>query len=274
LLLLASPDADATLVSQVAQIAGEYAAQNSMAFEQRAGLDVATMPANLAKLVYFPTVGFDPAIVPANVSMVAVGECSAPAANIIPLCLSGGADAQAAFIAGYVAALTADDWRMGMIYSGAYSVLADDFIAGAEYYCGACVPLSPPLNEFPAAVQGEAAGWQAAADQLLSTFVRVVYLTPDLENSGAAEYLAGFGVLIIGSGTPAASLTANWLASVSSDEGAFLSSALPQALAGQSPTNASSLGLSNVNTAYISEARLANIQAVIADLLSGYIVLP
>lgn len=274
LLLVVPPDADPALATAAAEVAAAYATERGLVFEQRAVLDAASVTPNVTKIAFFPNAGFDPSLI-TSASLVAIGECEASAANVIAICLSGSASEQAAFIAGYVAAITADDWRVGMLYSPSSTVLADDFRAGAEYYCGSCIPLAPPPGEFPLAAQaGDAANWQTAADELLLNFTRVVYLAPEMAISDAATYLANFGVLFVSTGPPPEALAGNWIASVSADPVAALREQLPVALEGQQAASASSLALTNVNAAYISEARLGHIQAVIADLLAGFILLP
>jgi hypothetical protein len=275
LLLVVPPDADPALAAVAGEVAAAYAAERGLVFEQSSALDAAAIPSNVTKVAYFPNASFDPALVSSPISLVAIGQCESAATNVIALCLTGNASEQAAFVAGYVAALTADDWRVGMLYSPASASTADDFQAGAEYYCGSCIPLSPPPGEFPLASQAaDPTNWQSAADELLLNFTRVVYLTPEMATSGAATYLANYSVLFIGTGTPPDALVGSWIASISADPADALRQQLLAALDGQIPAASGSLALTNMNSAYISEARLANIQTVIADLLSGFILLP
>ncbi|MCW5875725.1 MAG: hypothetical protein KIS85_02475 [Anaerolineales bacterium] len=277
LLLVTPPDADATLAAAVAEVAAGYAAGRGMAFEQRQMLDVAAMPAELDTLVVLapdPGAAAFAAAAP-GVRVVAVGFSPAEgAANLSALPLGGGGDRAAAFLAGYVAAITAPDWRAGVLYSAASQHLAAGFVIGAEYFCGACNPAGPPNVDLPMRAQADPGNWQPAADELLFGGVRVVYLTPELENSGAGQYLAGFGVLLVGSGPPPGDLTANWLASVGADPLAALHQQLPAALAGQPLPDASgALGLSHVNPQWLSQGRLEHIALIVAELEDGAISL-
>lgn len=277
-ILVAPPQADAALASAAAEVGAQYATEHQLRFEQRQLLDPAAIPAETSKLILLapdPGAAALAAAVP-SAEVVTIGFApEAQPANVVSILAGSAGSDTSAFIAGYTAAVVADDWRAGMIYTAASQALADDFLAGAEYYCGACVPLAPPEAEFPMAAQAsDATNWQSAADLLLANFTRVVYLAPELEASGAGQYMAGFGVLLLGTGTPPSDVAANWLASVAADPIAALRQQLPLALDGQSSQSAAILGLSQVNSIYISEAKLANIQSVIADLLSGYITLP
>lgn len=278
LILLAPPESDALLVAAAAEIATTFASSHDLRFEQVAALNASELPGNLAILIVLaPDPGAaELAAAAASAQVIAIGFTpTAEAANLQTLLANATESGAAAFIAGYVAELTATDWRAGMLYSQASAELVDDFVAGGEYYCGSCAPVAPPYNEYPQFAQAtDAANWQSAADQLLAQSVSVVYLAPELENSGAAQYLASFNILLVGGGAPPADATANWLASVSADPIAALREQLPLALAGEPVTQSSSLVVSNANAAYLSDARLAYIQTIINDLLSGYIVLP
>jgi hypothetical protein len=275
LILLAPAGSDAQLASVTTEIANDFASSHGMQFQQLDTLSAAELPSNLATLIVLaPDPGAaDLAAAAASAQVIAVGFTpSANQPNLQTLLGSGEQAGAVAFIAGTIAEITAPDWRAGMLYSPASADLVDSFEAGAEYFCGSCVPEGPPYNEYPLAVQAVApANWQAAADELLAKSVRVVYLAPELEGSGAAEYLARFGVMLIGSGSAPQGLEASWLASVSSDAAAALRQQLPQALAGEVVEPVSALA---INSSYLGEGRLAFIQKEIDDLLNGYIDLP
>jgi hypothetical protein len=278
-LLFAPPESDPAIAAAAAELAAGFAASNGMQFEQRSVLDTTQLPANLSKLIVLapdPGAAALAAAAP-QASVIAVGfDPGAETSNMQTLQGAGSGSDEIAFIAGYVAALTADDWRMGMLHTGESLGQVDDFLAGAEYYCGSCAPVAPPYNDYPqAAAATDEQNWQPAADQLIFQSVRVVYLAPELEVSGAAQYLVSYGILIIGSGPPPADVAANWLASVGGvDAATALREQLPLALAGQPLTAPSSLAISNANPSYLSEARLAHVQTIINDLLGGFISLP
>jgi hypothetical protein len=276
LILLAPTGSDAQLVSATAEIANDFASSHGMQVQQVDRLSANELPSNLATLIVLaPDPGAaDLAAAASSVRVIAVGfNPTADQPNLQTL-LGSAAQRAAAFISGTIAEITAPDWRAGMLYSPASADLVESFKAGAEYFCGSCVPEGPPLVEYPQAIQAtDPANWQAGADELLAQSVKVVYLAPELERSGAAEYLARFGVLLIGSGSAPQGLEANWLASVSSDPVAALRQQLSQALAGETVDAVSALAISNANPDYFGEGRLAFIQKIIDDLLNGYIEL-
>lgn len=277
-MLVAPPQADAALTVAAAEMVAAFAAEHQLQFEQRQLLDPAQLPAGLEKLILLapdPGTAVLAAAAP-QLPIITVGFApDGQFANVTTIGLSGDQDAQAAFIAGYVAALTADDWRAGMLYTAVSAPLADDFLAGAEFFCGACNPVAPPQAEYPQAVQvADAASWQVAADQLLASQIRVVYLPPELEASGAGQYLASFGVLLIGSGTPPEHLAASWLVSIGANPEAFLREQLPLALNGQPFETFYPLVLTHVNLSYLGEGRLSYVQTTMDDLMAGFILLP
>ena len=276
LMLVAPPAADADLAATAAEIAGSYAADHQLQFIQTQQVDTNQMPGALVKLVVLapdPGAGAYAAAAP-QAQVITVGFIpQEQAANLVALPLSGESGS-AAFVAGYIAGLTADDWRVGMLYTSASENLVQDFVGGARYYCGACIPEAPPVADFPLAIQSDIQNWQGSADMLLAVQTQVVYLPPEMQDSGAAQYLANLGVLVIGNEAPSEGLGDAWLASVGADAAAALRQQLPLALDGQAPASASSVSVSNANPGLLSQARLDDVQAVIDDLATGYIVPP
>lgn len=277
--LLAPSGSDPSTAAFAAEVAGQYALNNGMSFEQRDTLAASEIPPSLAVLLILaPDPGaVELAAAAPTARVITIGFAPAsPASNIVSVLNASSASSNAAaFIAGYIAELTAEDWRAGMLYTPASAGLVEDFIAGGEYYCGACNPVAPPSVDFPSAAQAsDAVNWQTAADELLLQSINVVYLAPELEASGAAQYLATYGVLIIGYGTPPAEISANWLASINADTDGAVRQQLSDALAGVPLSQSSAIRITNAHLGYLSQARIDNIQIVIDDLLAGYIVLP
>lgn len=274
IILLNPAGSDPSIAGAAAEAASLYAQEHGMRFEERVALDPAQIPGELTKLIVLAP---DP-------GALALAT-AAPHANVIAIdftpddelpnlvSLHSGVSQEAiAFIAGYMAALSAEDWRAGMIYTPQSAHLVDDFVSGVEYFCGLCIPAAPPNNDYPQAFQAaDAQNWQGAADALLGQSIRVVYLAPELETSGAANYLASFGVLLIGSGAPPTEIGGNWIASIGMDPRTELRERLTAILAGRPVESSGSLALTNVNPGLLSEGRLAHVQALISDLLAGLI---
>lgn len=266
--------ADADQASQAAAAAGSFAAGNGMQLEQRSSLSAAELPAQLDTLIVLaPDPGVQALAAAAPQARIfTVGFAPAEALPNVSVVQAGGAASSldAAFIAGYMAAMSAHDWRTGILYSATDADLVQAYRAGAAYFCGLCIPSGPPNSRYPIAAQAVAPdNWQAAVDQLMIEFVRVVYLTPDMEASGAGQYLATYGVQVLGSSAPPPELAAAWIASVSAHTGPGLQTQLEQALAGQPAAAPGGVSIEHLNTALFSEARRLHVDTVIQDLLSG-----
>ncbi len=97
---------------------------------------------------------------------------------------------QQGFLAGYLAAVITPDWRVGVISqsdSPAGKAAQNGFTNGVIFYCGLCRPSYPPFIQYPILVD-LAAGTdpQAAVDSLVSNAVKTVYVSPAVEDPGAA----------------------------------------------------------------------------------------
>lgn len=277
-ILLVPEGADAAVAAESGAILQSYAAENGLAYEQRGSLAPAELPANLSLLLALsptPNLGELAAAAP-QARVIALGfDPGTAAANLEIFNLSGSSSDQAAFVAGYGAALATDDWRIGVLYSAAEITLANAFVAGAEYFCGSCEPLAPPYQDYPLAQQSDPANWQAGADQLISLGVRTIYLTPAMEVPEFEAYLASWGVAIIGASAPSEAAAGSWMFSVTADPLAALRQGLPAWLRGQATGGVTtSLALSHVNEGLFSAARQTHVQQIISDLLAGFIVLP
>jgi hypothetical protein len=273
IILLKPAGSDAAVAEIAAEVASGFASERGMRFEERDTFDPAQAPAELVKLIVLPP---DPGALSIATSLPGVAVITigftpdGESPNLESLAATGSPEA-VAFIAGYVAAISAENWRTGMIYSPQSEHLVDDFMSGVEYFCGLCIPAAPPDHDYPQAFQAQdAQTWQAAADALLGQSVQVVYLSPEMEFSGAGSYLASFGVLLIGSAEHPADISASWIASISGYSIDQLREQLTPLLDGQAP-QVNAIELTNVNPALLSDGRQAHIQALISDLLAGMI---
>lgn len=275
LLLIAPEGVDGSLLAEAQAAASAFAAAQGLQFEQRAALTAAELPANLQAVILLADTGLQELAAAApQVRFITIGFApTEPLPNVTSLSAGAAAGSQdAAFIAGYMAAMSANDWRTGMLYGAGDAALVAPYRAGAAYFCGACVPPGPPNSIYPIAVQAAPDNWQAAIDQFMINFVRVVYITPEMENSGAAQHLASLGVMLIGTSAPPAEAAHQWIASVAARSGDSLQTQLQQALAGQTPTAASGIGIEHLNPSLFSQSRLDFIQITIDELLSGVLV--
>ena len=277
--LFASTASDPQLLAEAELLIQSHAAQQNLIYEKRETLSAAELPAELDLLVIIgPHEGLaELAAAAPQVRIIGIELTEQlDVANVQLISLGAQRAQQAAFISGYTAALSTEDWRVGALHAPQSLNLAQAFLSGVEFFCGSCAPVRPPYNEYPQAAQVESAqNWQAGADLLIGLSVESVYLTPELELPEVQQYLVDRGILLIGSHLTSPEFSSAWLATVSTDSLAALRQQLPQALA-ELPLSSdlSALELTEVNEAYLSEARLRHIDQVISDLLNGFIALP
>lgn len=132
--------------------------------------------------------------------------------------------ADLAFIAGYIAEITAEDWRGGALIGsgGAHSENEKNaFRNGGWYLCGLCNPKYAPYPGFPTVEQqsigADWTSWQVSADALLANRVKVAYLAPEASSAEVSGYLTRMGVKLLGQGMPPSAAQDNWITSLNWD---------------------------------------------------------
>jgi hypothetical protein len=114
---------------------------------------------------------------------------------------------QQAFLAGYLAAMAADQWKTGMLSRSDTPdgpQIRDAYMNGVRYLCGNCAPKYDPrlpLN-YPVYAEGAPGAWQAGMDSLVAQGVLVLFVDPTLE-TGELDAAAGQAALHVVTGQPA-----------------------------------------------------------------------
>ena len=206
--------------------------------------------------------------------------------------LNANSAGQQAFLAGYIAAITTPDWRVGIL-SLAEDAQAEQsqaaFKNGARYFCGLCKPFYPPFNSYPTAASAQKADWQTAADVLLNQSVETIYVFPGASDPALLDYLAKANVMLIGR-LPPGNNPANdagndsqngaqntpaglkWVATIRIDAALPLRQIWPELLAGHGGQKASaSITLSDLSPSFLSAARQRLVREVQDGLASGQI---
>jgi hypothetical protein len=281
LVFLAGIDADPALAAQIEPIVVKFAADAGYAYERRDILGADSAPQNTRFVVALgpaPTLGDLLPVMP-EVQFVVIGVDGLPLTANLTMLLSGGNENYSqAFMAGYIAAMFDDEFRVGIISLGDEEGrrYRDSFLNGAVYFCGFCNPIYPPYWEYPLFFEvppGAAPEvWQQAAEDLITKSVGAIHVAPGVGDERLDVYLAGRGLMIVGTSTPAEGAKANWIASVEMD----LVSGFEQVLwdvfqggaLGEVPL---SLEITHVNSEYFSEGRLAHSAGVIGQLENGMI---
>jgi len=126
-----------------------------------------------------------------------------------------------AFMAGYLAALLAPNFRVGALLPAENPATSQAFVNGANYYCGLCASLLYPLNKYPfistQPVASPAATWQAGFDAININKINVLYLTKEAATPELLAYLAALDVAMIGNQTPPVEGKPKWVATIYSD---------------------------------------------------------
>jgi basic membrane lipoprotein Med (substrate-binding protein (PBP1-ABC) superfamily) len=186
---------------------------------------------------------------------------------------------QLGFMAGYLAAVITQDWRVGVISqsgSGPETAAQAGFINGAVFFCGLCRPAYPPFVQYPVYAQlaagSDQAEEQSAVDSLISQGVETVYVTPGATSEALLGYLAEKGIHIIGSSPPPQALQDDWVATVMTDWTSEVKSIWPSLLTGEGgQTIGVPIVIADANPALFSPGRQQLVAETLTELLAGRI---
>jgi hypothetical protein len=145
---------------------------------------------------------------------------------------------QLGFIAGVIAAMVSPDWRAGVI---SLSDTIDGrsartgFLNGVNFFCGLCLPIHPPVYEYPLYFELPSAPGRVAKPPIIwSTITETVYVYP-VRGMKPCWPSAGAGVISSAAGNLLA-VASNWVVSTDTDPlpliqelvGSFLNGRLPE----------------------------------------------
>jgi len=279
--LLALPGGDPAEALMVQGVLNELAVQEGLSFETRSELDRLELEPDLRLVVAMPP---DPGLAnlaSANpgIQFLAVGIAGVEAGpNVSLIGAQGNRPDLSGFLAGYLASVVTQDWRVGVISRADLTEAKAarlGFVNGAIFYCGLCRPAYPPFVQYPLfselAAEGEQAE-QQAADQLIASAVKTVYLAPGIGETFLPGYLTQAGVNLIGSGSPAEAQRPNWIASIRLDQAEAIRQLWPQLINGEGGTSISApIVITDVNPGLLSLGRQRLVEEMLSELLSGFI---
>lgn len=281
-ILLALPGADASRVTALQETLAELADQEGYSFEKQDSVASVDLDDTIALVAALPP---DPAIVNlamANpqVKFLALDIPGVQAeGNVSVIASDGGRPDQQGFIAGYLAAVVTQDWRVGVIsdpstLSG--KAARNGFGKGVVFYCGLCRSAYPPFVQYPLFVDlAQDAGdteQQAAIDTLLANAVKTVYVASGAGSPALFEGLAQAGLQIIGHGVPPAQAAGQWVASIELDEVGALRQLWPRLMAGEQALYLQApLTLTARNPLLFSIGRQRLVEKMMEELLAGYV---
>ena len=287
--LLASPDSDPRLLEEVQPVLQELAHQSGYEFEVLSSLSPEQITPDVRMVVGLPP---DPGLQALAASakqtdFFAIGMRGLEeTANLTSTTYRQGEAGWQGFMGGIIAALITQDWRVGTISISDTSEgleARNGFLNGVTYICGTCRQIYPPffdsqsqLIQYPLYVElpsgAEDSAWLAAADLLIERGVETIFVYPGAGGEGLLSYLAESGIRIIGGIAPPENIQNNWVASIYSDTSSTWASQLEKALQGQElAQDSGDLQIGYINTDLLSPGRQKHAEAVLQDLLAGYI---
>jgi hypothetical protein len=182
------------------------------------------------------------------------------------------------FLAGYMAAMIAPDWRAGVIShtgNGEGRAAGEGFMQGARYFCGQCRPSFPPFTKYPIALNlaSPESPWEAGVREMLQKSVKVVYIYPEIDTQTLRDSLAIEGVAMIGgNGHPEGIIQEYWVASVRPDPSGVLMEIWESLIRGEGGiSKPMPLVLEDVNRAWLSEGKERLVMAVVQEIFDGFL---
>lgn len=259
-----------TLVSMLSEFAGS----NALLFETWADLSI---PLDGVKIMVvnatLENLSEKAATAPMT-QFVVLNQTVTPGTNIS---LVTANPVHVAFMEGYLAAMTSEEWRIGALLVDDTNLgLVDAFIHGGQYLCGPCTPQYSPMLNYPQVYTltnlSDVNAWAAQATALLTeTAANSVFI----ERGGdIPEVLDQFPDAVLYSSNPASANLSRYAAVVGADVVPALQQILPDLLAGIGSKTVNALvSLVAVNKPdLVTPGKQANFNEVAQNLANGWII--
>jgi hypothetical protein len=183
-----------------------------------------------------------------------------------------------AFMAGYLAGLISDDYKVGALVpsdSSASEMVIDSFVTGVQFYCGLCKPHYPPYQTFPQWQTISTEDLQGTYQIVLSDFVtngiEVLYVHGDLVSESLLTEIDTLGIKVVSDAGPETSRN-NYAGSILSDPGPALIKLWSDLLTKQAGVRLpASIALVERNSEVVSEGRYLLFEEMVMDLQEGLI---
>ncbi|MBK7448768.1 MAG: hypothetical protein IPP55_09895 [Anaerolineales bacterium] len=185
-----------------------------------------------------------------------------------------------AFLAGYTLAMMVEEFKIGMLYPegepNAQAAL-NAFSNGMRYYCGLCEGIYFDPVTYPAILgipaSEDPAKFGGYANVLINDQdVSGLYIFPSIASDDFLSYVGTQGVYLVGVSRPEPR-PGGWLMTISPDTIKAIQTAWPQLIAGQGGQNVQSpLGIADVDTGVLTEAKLRLVRETLDALIAGRIL--
>lgn len=280
-ILVLPADMDAETSNLYQKTVYDLAQAAGMRFQVRNNLTPADLEPGLKIVVALLTDPGLAALAPAapEVQFLAIGIPGVSAGGNVSVLGDNSQVEIVGFLAGYTAAMLADDYRTGMLMpKGDNDAIRmyNAFINGRAYFCGLCRPRYilpwsfPQYLEIPA--EEDPNNYDAYADILILQYkVGTILVHPDIQTQELVDYIGTTGVYMVGTVTPE-QRPAGWIMTIQPDTIKAIQTAWPQLLAGQGGiTVQSPLGLSDMDPGILSPGKQLDVQEVLDKLQAGLI---
>lgn len=192
-------------------------------------------------------------------------------------------DDHVAFLAGYLGAMLAPNFRVGALQVEGDDLYNQAFVNGVGYYCGICASVIYPLSTYPAVAQlpqgSIPAAWREAFNAINANKVNVVFFPSGASSPELGTFLASQDIAIIGNAAPLEELREKWVATITTDGLSPLREMWPDLLNGVGgKTVSAGLQITDVNyinlndgLVWLSQGKMDQLNEVIQLLREGQI---
>ncbi len=283
-ILLAPPEADASLVADLQNLLSDLSSQAGLRFQVQPGLTVSEFEDETKIVVAVPPAAGIAELASAapETQFLAVKLPEVEGGPNISVIRSRDRPDWRGFSAGYLAAAITPDWRVGVISESdtpAGNAARWGFANGVIYFCGLCRSVYPPYPDtgYPLAVQlppnAAQADWQSAVNYFKVWQIGTVYVAPEVAEMGLLNELTQAGINIIGVGQAPPAIKSHWVASLGSENPLEAVREIWSSLLEGRGNQAVELRLTieNANPDLLSPGRQGLVEKMIADLMAGYI---
>jgi len=234
--LIRQVNVDQNLAAQAESVLRELAAGSGLEFEVRESLINNEVTPDMKVVVFLErpeNLGSLAASAPATQFVAVTSDDWNPADNISVIRLR---KENTAFMAGYLAALLAPNYRVGALMSAEEASYNQAFVNGVYYFCGFCSSQIFPNNAYPVIATRPASSpptaWQEAFNEINASKVNVLFVSDGAASPELFTFLSTMDVALIGTQSPTEEGRARWVVTIFADGTAPLRNIWPDIMAG------------------------------------------
>jgi hypothetical protein len=274
--LVSSATANITTTTDAGILLTNLAAASGLEFETRQEIFVNEITADIKVLVFLShpeNLGSMANAAPQTQFIVLTDRDWNPSPNVTTIRLK---PEHQVFLAGYIATMIPANYRGGGLLASENILPNQAFRNGGYYYCGLCQAVIYPLNQYPVAkdipANSPASSWLAAFEDLNLSTIESLYITPEAYSLELFNYLTSYEIILLGIEPPPDEARPRWAVTVLSDGISPIQdiwSDLSEGKGGK--TINASLKLTDIQSIYLTEGKMALVQKVISRLQAGEI---